>query len=684
MKNTRLLIKEKRTEKSNYEKGSPKKKKQSGDKLMPTNRIISSNWFMISVCIVISLIIFSLGIFLIHYITHLPQLIRNEKIPFNLFLLISKNWIVILFLVFVIAVVNARLIYLMKISFKEYNVNQKGSERFATLKEIQEQYVEIDEREADVVGKGGIPVCMFGGKIYIDRTDVNNAYFGITRSGKGQMFVIVIIDIYSRATIKASLVITDPKLELYASSKFTLQKRGYDVHIINLVDPAYSSSYNPLQLVIDRYKARDYDSVDLLVNSLATQIYSNESSDEASQFYSNTSIALFSSITLALLDDNRENLEKVNMMTIIQFFSEKTSLKIDEKTNGLDKYFDDRPTTDKARIKYSVVRTASEKTKGNAITVFLSKLQVFMLSLIKKMTSNNSIDLNSVGFGDKPQAIFIGMPDYDTSNHFIASLFIRQLYFVLAKNASLKASGRCDRDVVFILDEFGNMPAIEGMSNIMTVCLGRGIKFNLILQSFQQVDTIYGKTAETILENCGNHIYIQTNSFKSSSAFMQAVGNETITNVNRSGERHELDKNITEMYEEKALLNANELMRLKVGENVIKRVMYRKDLKGNDISPYPIFNTGETKFKFAYEFLSKDFPNRSYIELLELENNKEQAEIQVNKKLIDYLIEYKIASSVEGVSKEDLTQLIKTSYELGLCDYEQYIELLDLLEVEYA
>ena len=92
---------------------------------------------------------------------------------------------------------------------------KKGDERFATVEEIKQQYKENCWKvKRPFSGRGGIPVFRQENKLYIDDSIVNNLFIGMTRSGKGEMFVFPIIDILSRAEEKASLVITDPKLEL--------------------------------------------------------------------------------------------------------------------------------------------------------------------------------------------------------------------------------------------------------------------------------------------------------------------------------------------------------------------------------------------------------------------------------------------------------------------------------------
>ena len=96
---------------------------------------------------------------------------------------------------------------------------------------------------------------------------------GMTRSGKGETYVFPSIDIYSRAEKKSSMIIVDPKLELVKSSYETLQKRGYEIHILNLTDPRDSMGFNPLQLVIDAYKRKEYAEAELLCSSFCFSIF---------------------------------------------------------------------------------------------------------------------------------------------------------------------------------------------------------------------------------------------------------------------------------------------------------------------------------------------------------------------------------------------------------------------------
>ena len=183
------------------------------------------------------------------------------------------------------------------------------------------------------------------------------------------------------------------------------------------------------------------------------------------------------------------------------------------------------------------------------------------------------------------------------------------MYYVLAKESTLSIEGKCDREVIFLLDEFGNMPPIEGMANIITVCLGRKIRFNLIVQAYSQLKNLYGDDAPTIEGNCGNQIYILTNEDETAEKFSKLVGEKTIITKSRSGDKYSLEKNHSESLDARRLLTSQELRALKMGESVIVRVIKRSDKEGNRIVPKPIFNNNEYAMKHRYEYLSDTFNN---------------------------------------------------------------------------
>ena len=305
-----------------------------------------------------------------------------------------------------------------------------------------------------------------------------------------------------------------------------------------------------------------------------------------------------------------EHEERITIYSIIKFCNALAEHRIGENRTALDDYFSKRDEDNFARITYGAIISASAQTKGTIMSVFRSKVAIFGFESIAKMTAESSVDFAKLGFGKKPVAIFIGLPDYDKSNWFIATVFINQLYFISSKLATAMPGGKLARRISFILDEFGNIPPIDNMSNIMTVCLGRNMTFTLVIQSFKQLENVYKESATTIEDNCGNLIYILSGGKETAQEISDRLGNETITTLNRTGKKLSINKELTEMSDQKALLTADEVMKMKMGETIVFRVMFRETRTGTrePIQAKPIANMGKYRMKYSYEFFPDYFP----------------------------------------------------------------------------
>ena len=224
------------------------------------------------------------------------------------------------------------------------------------------------------------------------------------------------------------------------------------------------------------------------------------------------------------------------------------------------------------------------------------------------MTAKSNFYIYDIGFGENPYAIFLFTPDWDTSKHFLTNIFLDQVYFALSSRAAQTAHKRCDRDVMHILDEFGNIIPLSNISNKMSAGAGKGLLYTLIIQSYAQLEQ-YKENAKTIRDNCSNQVYILSADSETREEFSKAVGNETVTNVHRNGHYLSLDKTFMEVYEERPLITGNKLANLAEGENVIIRYTKRRNLQHEKIRAYPIFNTGNTAFKYRYEYLEDVFPS---------------------------------------------------------------------------
>ncbi|HFL0111829.1 TPA: type IV secretory system conjugative DNA transfer family protein, partial [Enterococcus faecium] len=161
----------------------------------------------------------------------------------------------------------------MDMWFRPLADGQKGDNRLKTLKEIQQIYPQIPESKGGFPGYGGIPITHYKKYWYIQTDTVNTCIVGTSRSGKGQIEVLATIDNLSRAERQSSMVVNDPKTELYVASKDELEARGYDVYAFNITDPLQSMSDNPLALIVKYWKRGDIDTATQLTNTFTNTIY---------------------------------------------------------------------------------------------------------------------------------------------------------------------------------------------------------------------------------------------------------------------------------------------------------------------------------------------------------------------------------------------------------------------------
>lgn len=587
--------------------------------------------YILSLVAVVLMLSFFVGNFLLHFLQeifyYVMPMVSPEKFEAKEFVINWKMMFVfqkevkefyLLFYAF-IAFQLAKFYYNVKMNYESLNRGQHGTSEFETVSNLKKQYKVIPASKKEYEGVGGVIV---GGlretgrpyRLLIDESPVHTMVIGITRSGKGETFVFPMIDALSRASNKPSLLINDPKGELAGASYNTLVERGYEVHVFNLIQTHMGMGFNPLQLVIDAWKEGNISLAQQYANSITFSLYHNPQATEP--MWDESAASLVTAIILGLTEDavklGKE--EKVNMYSVASFLSTKGS-DTDEKTdkNALDEYFKAREELNPAKLAYSTSNFAGGNTRASIFTTAMSKLQIFMLEPNAKLTSYNSLKLTDIGFGEKPVALFMVTPDYDSSNHVLASILVGQLYRVNAEKSTMSEGGRMKRDVHCILDEFGNMPTIEGMAGMVTVGAGRGFRFHLIVQAYSQVKSQYGEESETIVGNCSNQIYILTLDKSTAEHYSGLIGSKTITDVSRSGKILSSDKQHSEAVKERPLLMPDELMQLKEEESVVVRANKRQDLKRRKIVPKPIFNTGATAHKFRYEYLADDFDNSNSI-----------------------------------------------------------------------
>lgn len=682
----------------------------NGKKLLPENDWITNPKVLLSIGVLIVVLCLLAMQLLCRSLSNVGTYLRGE--PTQFLLLPSVDYMVWYLVAFLLGIIGAFItVYRIRTNFREMNVGQKGKARFATFEEIKETYKEIPEKDLPFPGRGGLPVARYEDKLYIDDNINNNLIDAITRGGKGEILVIPTIDILSRAEEKTSMVIFDVKGELARASIAKLLDRGYEVRIFDLIDPMHTMYWNPLKMVVDYYLT-DPSMAEEACRTIGSSIF--EDKNVKDRFWINAPIDLFTAIAMAHVQDCLKDghPEKINMYSVYLFAVTLESIKSTKtKESELDKFFMNRPATDRARLKYATIKFSEGKTRSSILAILASELSIFGYENIAKMTCQNTIDLLEIGFGEKPVAVFLRVPQSKKPFYPLASIFVNQMYFRLIDHASTHNKGKCKRPVKVIGDEAFNFPPLLDMEGMLSVCLGYRISFDLYAQSRQQIYKVYGKEAGEIIEdNCSTLVYLISPGKDTREMVSERLGKFTNKNVSRNGTRLSLGKSITETYEERALLTPDELQNMKEGDMIVIPSMKRRNLKGERIEARPVLAAGDNAMKYRYEYLSEFDPDADIpydrlpysqpLSEVNLENlyylpqNLEQAgNLPKKEENTDYLygeklklVERRLDSvgiyfdELETIPIVDLRDRLLEFYQMGTLSDDDYLTLKKLLQ----
>lgn len=373
---------------------------------------------------------------------------------------------------------------------------------------------EEEKEEADpcqLFSEGGIVVGMeqIAGigdgepseKLYYIAEDTHTLTIGATRSGKTRCLVIQSICLLGLAG--ESLVISDPKAELFHYTSEFLKKLGFEVICLDFKNPEKSTRYNLLQPVIDAVNAGNMERAEMYAWDITNILVGDDVSNE--KIWENGEKSTIAAAILCVVVDNKKRPEYQNLTNVYWFIAE-MSKSVGGKT-PMSEYMKKLPSSHPARALMSIAEVAPSRTKGSFDTSALTTLRLFTSRSVYSVTHKSDYNISAIG--QKKQALYMILPDEKTTYYPIASLMVSQLYELLVRQSDQRG-GRLKRRVNFVLDEFGNFTKLTDFTNKLTVAGGRGVRFNLFLQSFEQLTQKYDKeTAAIVKSNCQTWIYLQ-------------------------------------------------------------------------------------------------------------------------------------------------------------------------------
>lgn len=493
--------------------------------------------------------------------------------------------------------------------------------RFLTDKERDKYFPGFDLQDAAASSKDGVPVwAVLDKKGHLQVNLMSGAHslvIGATGSGKTTTFINPMIQIIGATSAGSSMIMTDPKGELFSLHSKYLQDRGYDVMVLDLRDTYSSYRWNPLETIWDMYqdyvqagkgifvhddspeeypdlewvgtiypgdrwfeyrgkaytdKQQLIDEVSVLRQRIYDEMYEDLNDlisvicpieNQKDPVWEKGARSIIMATCLAMLEDSEipelgMTKEKFNFFNLNKIIANS-----EDNFRELKAYFDGRSPLSSAVTLSRQVVSAAESTLSSYMSIAFDKMSMFNDRGLCGLTS--ATDIDPAAFAARPTALFMKIPDEKDTRHGLAAVFILCMYKALIKVASAREDLSLPRNVYFILDEFGNMPKIEKFDKMITVGRSRKIWFNMVVQSYSQLNNVYGEqVADIVKSNCGVKMFIGSNDIGTCKEFSELCGNVTVStrSLSSSMGAKEGDMSVSTQLQTRPLIYPSELQKL--------------------------------------------------------------------------------------------------------------------------
>ena len=337
---------------------------------------------------------------------------------------------------------------------------------------------------------------------------------------------------------------------MYDKTAGYLKSQGYQIKILNLVNPKNSDGYNPLMHIQSEID------VDIIANTIVKG--QSDVQNQSDPYWDDMAEMLLKALIYYLLATRPEEEQSLSSCAELVRAANNNGA-----GNLLTELINQLPYDHPARMFYKSIEIAPEKTYSSILSSLQSKLGKFDSKEIAELTSTNTIDFEEIG--KRKTAVYVISSDTHAAYDFLLTIFFSQMIQRLYDFADLNG-GALPQPTYFILDEFANIGRIPDFDKKISTSRSRKISFSVILQNLDQLEAVYEKSHETIIGNCDTTLFLGSNSQKTVEYFSKELGEKTINrdswSVSKDKHMWKQGFNKSDQIMARALMTPDELRRL--------------------------------------------------------------------------------------------------------------------------
>ena len=403
-----------------------------------------------------------------------------------------------------------------------------------------------------------------------------------------------------------SYVVLDPKGEILRSIGYLLERNGYVIKVIDLIEMNKSLGYNPFH-----YIQNDADVLKLITNLIRNTTPKGSSANDP--FWEKSETALLEALMLYLYHYAPEEEQNFSMvMEMITYADVKEEE--EDYESPLDELFKRLETEDPNSLalkQYKIYKQAAGRTAKSILISVGVRLAAFNLEELSSLTRYDELELELIG--ERKTALFAIIPDNDSTFNFIIGMLYTQLFQMLYYQAERINGGELTIPVHFLMDEFANVALPDEFDKLLSTMRSRRISVSIILQNLAQIKALYKDSWESILGNCDETLYLGGNEQSTHKYISDLLGKETL-DTNTFGKSSGHSGNYSTNYQQtgRELLTADEVRLLdnNYGLLFIKGERPIKDLKYNLLKHPNIKYTTDGGYKpYKHGIEDKSIPN---------------------------------------------------------------------------